>query len=231
MRLRHHQQGFNLISLMVGTVLSLFSILAMLSLYKNLVANAIVATEDAQQDGQAASARLIVQRELQSAGYGIDATVGTDLELRSGAQVDGGTLSSLGSTVSIPSSGLSNPGNILLWRYTDTTGTYCRGSLSYAGSLYQLEVEGSSCTGSLSSKTWKAWRILAAPNNLGTLGDDATRANAVGNTPFQAEYADCWPYGKSSDDTLGNHLQVSFTSGVTLTQGGTTTICLPNFPG
>jgi len=51
-----YQQGFNLISLMVGMTLSLISIMAMLTLYKNLVSNAAIATQDARQDGQVASA-------------------------------------------------------------------------------------------------------------------------------------------------------------------------------
>ncbi|TBV09061.1 PilW family protein [Phytopseudomonas dryadis] len=75
MRQLNNQHGITLVSLMVGTVLSMLTILAMLALYKNLIQVAVVATKDANHDGQLASALLVAQLELQSAGFGMDGTV------------------------------------------------------------------------------------------------------------------------------------------------------------
>ncbi|WP_205343136.1 PilW family protein [Denitrificimonas caeni] len=72
MRRINNQRGFTLISLLVGTVLSLLTIVAMLALYKNLVQVAVIATQDANHDGGLASALLTAQLELQSAGFGLD---------------------------------------------------------------------------------------------------------------------------------------------------------------
>lgn len=68
----NQQRGISLISLMVGTVLSMLTIIAMLALYKNLVQVAVDATQDANHDGGLASALLTAQLELQSAGFGMD---------------------------------------------------------------------------------------------------------------------------------------------------------------
>lgn len=65
------QQGATLISLMIGLLLSVMSILAVLSLYKNLVTISINSSTDSSHDGQLAAAVLTAQLELQNAGYGI----------------------------------------------------------------------------------------------------------------------------------------------------------------
>ncbi len=65
------QKGVSLISLMVGLLLAMISILAGMVLYKNIVQSSVQARSDALQDGQIASAMLTLQLELQSAGYGI----------------------------------------------------------------------------------------------------------------------------------------------------------------
>lgn len=65
------QQGVSLISLMVGLLLAMISILAGMMLYKNIVQTSVQSRSDALQDGQIASAMLTLQLELQSAGYGI----------------------------------------------------------------------------------------------------------------------------------------------------------------
>ncbi|HTF96770.1 MAG TPA: hypothetical protein VL995_11605 [Cellvibrio sp.] len=65
------QRGLTLISLMVGLLLAMISILAGMMLYKNIVQTTVQTRSDALQDGQIASAMLTLQLELQSAGYGI----------------------------------------------------------------------------------------------------------------------------------------------------------------
>lgn len=65
------QRGVSLISLMVGLLLAMISILAGMLLYRNVVHTTIQTRSDAMQDGQIASAMLTLQLEIQSAGYGI----------------------------------------------------------------------------------------------------------------------------------------------------------------
>lgn len=65
------QRGITLISLMIGTVFSMLTILAMLALYKNLIQVSVEAIQDANHDGGLASAMLTAQLELQSAGFGM----------------------------------------------------------------------------------------------------------------------------------------------------------------
>jgi len=72
MAAREHQRGMTLISLMVGMLLSMISILAGMMLYQSMARVSIESRADAMQDGQLASAMLSLQLELQSAGYGID---------------------------------------------------------------------------------------------------------------------------------------------------------------
>lgn len=237
-QLSRTQQGFSLISLMLGATLSLLSIIAMMTLYKNLVTNAIVATEDAQQDGQVASARLTIQRGLQAAGYGIEnATTGNSnaLELRSDAQlsVNLTTFASMGNSVSIPG---DTAGNLLFWRYKDGSSSYCHGVMSNAGGLYELSVDSASCTGSFTGQTWTIRPLVSPPQDLGALargaGDDPTRDAAIVDlAPFQVNKASCWPYGQNADSTLTGKgfLQLAYDSAVTLGQSTKTTVCLTNF--
>lgn len=86
MRIINNQRGFTLISLMVGTVLSMLTIIAMLALYKNLVQVAVDATQDANHDGGLASALLTAQLELQSAGFGMEETATDIIRLSNNAE-------------------------------------------------------------------------------------------------------------------------------------------------
>ena len=232
-QLSRTQQGFSLISLMLGATLSLLSIIAMMTLYKNLVTNAIVATEDAQQDGQVASARLTIQRGLQAAGYGIEnATTGNSnaLELRSDAQlsVNLTTFASMGNSVSIPG---DTAGNLLFWRDKDGSSSYCHGVMSNAGGLYELSVDSASCTGSFTGQTWTIRPVITPTHSLDAMGADLTRSQAVSASAFTVKKAACWPYGRNADSTLTDNgfLQVSLSSTVTLNKSTETTVCLTNF--
>lgn len=75
MRFINKQRGISLISLMVGTALSMLSILAMLALYKNLIQVSVTATQHANHDGGLASAMLTTQLVLQGAGFGMSEPV------------------------------------------------------------------------------------------------------------------------------------------------------------
>lgn len=89
-----------MISLMVGLLLAMISILAGMTLYKNLVKTSIEARTDAVQDGQLASALLSLQLELQSAGFGLVAGANPHISLI----------------------GAVGAGQTLSWRYRPTAG-------------------------------------------------------------------------------------------------------------
>lgn len=226
--MNRYQQGFNLISLMVGMTLSLISIMAMLTLYKNLVSNAAIATQDARQDGQVASARLTLQRELQSAGYGMSPVLNTDLVLLKSSTLSTNTLS--GQQITLPS---NERGNALLWRYEANSGAVCRGILSIGGSLFTLATN--SCSGSLTSRTWTSTPLIAA--SAAGLNDLANFSSAVDGAAFSLEYEDCWPYQKD-DRPLSSHLTATLVTNLTNSTAGSVTysdanqtaVCLPNFP-
>jgi hypothetical protein len=67
------EAGEGLVPLMVGMLLTLLAVLAMLTSYRAMVSVSIPATRTALRDGQAASALLAAQIELQQAGFGINA--------------------------------------------------------------------------------------------------------------------------------------------------------------
>ena len=71
------QRGFSLVSLMVGTVVSMIVVVAMVAVYKVTLHLSVSAAQDARSDGQTASALLIAQMALQNAGFGVaDAVYG-----------------------------------------------------------------------------------------------------------------------------------------------------------
>ena len=111
----NQQRGISLISLMVGTVLSMLTIIAMLALYKNLVQVAVDATQDANHDGGLASALLVAQLELQGAGFGMDKTFNETVSLRK----------------LLPEPEQPQQYNAILWKYKnlDTVNTSCSGLL------------------------------------------------------------------------------------------------------
>jgi Tfp pilus assembly protein PilW len=101
------QRGLSLIGLLIGLLISVLCILASLTLYKSLIRVATESKLDSMHDGQLAAAALVIQMEVQSAGYGITGADADDILVR------------------IPATGERQ----LLWRYTLDNGTTfeCRG--------------------------------------------------------------------------------------------------------
>ncbi len=170
------QRGMTLISLMVGLLLSMISILAALSLYKSLVQVSIESRTDAVQDGQLASAMLSLQLELQTAGYGIATDApGTHVQLVVG------------------------PPQTLYWRYKDAGATFvCRGfqiedvENNTRRRLQLLALPAANCnaSGVLSGlPNWAVSTVLAEFR-----ASEAARANlpAIAITLARQE---CFPYG------------------------------------
>ncbi|CAD5108230.1 PilW family protein [Zestomonas carbonaria] len=187
------QRGVNLISLMVGTLLSVIGILAMLTLYRNLVQTAVVATQDANQDGQLAAGLLTAQLELQNAGFGID---------------PGGAQNLLKTDVSL--GGQSHPA--LLWRYRDATGYQCRGLVDRADqdavtgkALRRLSLlEASGCGAGLGGLSWSVRHELA---RLQVPDDQQAAPQPL--VDFTVAAVDCAPFGFGAK---ARHPQVTLTA-------------------
>jgi hypothetical protein len=73
MNTRRKQRGDSMIGMIVGLALSIFTAIAMLSAYRTMVGISIPATRIAKREGQAATALLTAQTEVQQAGFGITA--------------------------------------------------------------------------------------------------------------------------------------------------------------
>ncbi|UVE17292.1 hypothetical protein NVV93_17185 [Pseudomonas sp. LS44] len=213
------QRGVSLISLMIGMLLSTVCILAMLGLYKNLVQTAVVATQDANQDGQLAAGLLTAQLELQSAGFGID-TIGSQHLQKTAISLDG-----------------SNP-SALLWRYLDAAGYQCRGLVDRAGSdantgkpvrLFTLLQADSGCSAgaSLGGLNW------SVRSELAKLQVPATQQAAPQPLiAFSIASLDCAPFGVGAK---ARHPQVTLSAPSSAQLAGTSgiaplsySICLPN---
>lgn len=233
------QHGFTLIGLMIGTTISLISILAMLALYKNVVYNSMASIQGSRQDGQVASALITAQRELMNAGFWsgsatVRATADVDdnFVLLSGALLSNGTLTgSATAQTSFPTLTSTAPngrtGNAIVWSYkTSATATAsCAGLLFSNGALLSLKaaVNCTQASTQWGSTTWTSTTLIEK-------GQDSTAPLSVG-------FAACWPYGRSTDTSnTAYRLQVSLsannstpdntTSGYVKSQA---TACLINF--
>lgn len=214
------QRGLTLISLMIGLVLSSLCILAMLGLYRNLVQAAVVATQDANQDGQLAAGLLSAQMELQSAGFGIDSGASNSLQ-RTTITLDG-----------------QNP-VALLWRFRDASGYQCRGLVDRGASdaasgrpvrlLSLLQANGGCTAGSsLAGLNWNVRQDLAQ------LQVPAAQQSApVALVEFSVAAVDCAPFGQGSK---ARHPQVTLTAQSSAQLAGAAvaplsySLCLSNIP-
>lgn len=168
---------------MVGMTLSLISILAMLSLYKNMVGVSVQSIQDSRQDGQIAAALLTAQQELRNAGFWIDIP-STAIKLLYGASLTNGTLSSTGERAWPYTTEVT--GNALVWMYQTSSSTAtatCAGLLVQGGKLMRLQ-GSSSCTSlsPLSNITWTTTTLIE---------------NNQPSDFFKAVKIACWPFGKA----------------------------------
>ncbi|MEB0150626.1 prepilin-type N-terminal cleavage/methylation domain-containing protein [Pseudomonas sp. CCC2.2] len=195
------QDGFTLISLMVGMVISLVSILAMLSLYKNLVHSSVVSTQSARQDGQVASGLLMAQRALMNAGFWMGSSTtraSTDVDnnfvLLSGATLSNGRLSGTQITqatlpllTTFATAGVS--ANAIVWSYQTSTSTAtatCSGLVVSNGALISLK-GAAGCTQASSQWTATTW--------TSTVLIEAGQVSPF----FSVGFATCWPYERTTD--------------------------------
>ena len=211
------QHGFNLVSLMIGVALSMVSILAMLSLYKNIIGISVRSIQDSKQDGQVATGLLIAERELLNAGFGLNPTP-VPVILLDKADLTDGILSGqvkpfdTASATTTP----SPTGNAIIWNYIPSTSgsaadAICVGLIMKknldpqtgaqltTGTLLRLQ-GASNCklVSQWSSTKWTSTKLI-----------EANQAAAF----FSAHYSVCWPFGKSADAaSAAMRLQVTLTA-------------------
>ena len=220
----HSQRGITIISLLVGLVISMLCILASLSLYKNLIFVAAESKVDAMHDGQVSSALLTLQKEVSSAGYGIDGADADDIKVRRVA-------------ASAP-----NPGTIeLLWRYTSGGVTVCRGVMETAetrvagGTSYRTlnirtATAGCDQTVDLTTLNWTTVTTIGQWPVIGGLATHITNNQTLFN--FVVSEQVCSPYGAGDQST---HLNVFVSTPTSAKLNGGNTVaattynyCLPN---
>lgn len=225
--MRRPAGGFSLISLMVGMTLSLLSVLAMLSLYRNMVGISVRSIQDSRQDGQIAAALLTAQQEMSNAGFWISGTPDASFKLLANAALSNGSLSGSARTLS----GTASTGNALIWSYktANTATASCAGLLVQDGKLSRLQgASGCTSTSQWNSTTWSASPLIEA------------------NQPadfFTVVQAACWPFNKATSPISTLRIKVTLnavTSSVDASNSASTTtyvkstsdVCLPNLvPG
>jgi len=207
------QRGFTMIELMVGLVISLFSVLAMLALYKT-AANVTAASKlGANVDGQIAAGLLSADRFMQAAGYkGGDTTAtsaayNTDVVLISGASLTGSTLSGTAYT-STPTT-TPTSGNALVWLY-NASGTYQLQAL-YApstGGLYLLTASVAGAPPTLTtSTTWSgaSWTSQALIRPPAVSIPNATSAGVARISIYSTGASQCLPFSGATATTGGQY--------------------------
>ncbi|NKF21170.1 prepilin-type N-terminal cleavage/methylation domain-containing protein [Solimonas marina] len=216
------QRGVTLISLMVGMVISLLGLVAMLSLYKNLIRQSIISAQRASSDGQISAGLLAEQIDLQGAGYGIGsgsagAASGTDFVVLSGASLnDDGQLSG---TLQTLASGGSAIGNAVVWGSKDDLTTYsCQAALAVDGGLLMLKGSDCNSAASWSSVSWTQSAQLVADDMLGDQ-----------SSSFTASVGTCSPFGKAGTTATAVIVRLTAVSAVS-GLSSSATLCLSNLP-
>jgi Tfp pilus assembly protein PilW len=199
MKTSHRATGFTLISLLVGVLIGALCIAAMLVLYRTLVGTSGDVIRQANIDGQIATGSLVVQQQLQQAGFGVTGPMpGKDVVVLSNAtmangKVKGDPAGSYNTMVA---------GNAVVWGYNpsgalktfDATAYMCEGVMATSDGLLWLTPQTCSGADQWQGLTWK-WTLLATAKSVGNVSS------------FQASPATCWPYGQT---TAVSTLQVSY---------------------
>jgi Tfp pilus assembly protein PilW len=216
------QHGLSLIGLLIGLLISMLCILASLSLYKTLIHVAAESKLDSNHDGQLAAASLVMQMEVQSAGYGIANADADDV------------------VVNVPTAGEKR----LLWRYsTDNGSTFlCRGLHEFSettnGQTFRIlrvirVASGCNGTGALTSFTWDTpvsvlGRWMVVNNGVTQSGLPqylTTNATLFG---FSLATASCSPYGVAGT-AAANHLQLTVTAPSSASLAGAVGVALNTY--
>jgi hypothetical protein len=202
------QRGLSLIGLLIGLLISVLCILASLTLYKTMIRVAAESTVDSRHDGQIATASLVIQMEVQTAGYGI-ANADLDDVLQDA-----------------PSVGQQR----LLWRYSPGpnhgTTFECRGLHEHEvvenGETFRVlrVIKGTGCNGTaaLSSFNWSTevsvlgrWRVFDDGVSATGLDDHIATHKTLFKFMVSSIGSPCTPFGAETG-TAQNHLKLQVTA-------------------
>lgn len=222
------QHGLSLIGLLIGLLISVLCILASLGLYKNLIQVATESKLDSNHDGQLTAALLVIQMEVQSAGYGIEnAKNGVDIV----TTFDGAAKK-----------------RQLLWRFKPGAAFECRGlheeELAEGGAVFRvlklITTTGCTQTAALSGLPWAVstpvavlgrWRVI--DDGVAATGLDKYISDNTTLFGYGFGNATCSPYGASTTTTNRSQLTVT-APGTAYLQGAaglalnSYSFCLPN---
>jgi prepilin-type N-terminal cleavage/methylation domain-containing protein len=206
------QHGFTLVELMVGLLICLFSMLAMLSVYKTMVSTTAESKLGANIDGQIAVGLLAADRYMLSAGNkandsaGQTSSYGNDVLLVQTATLSGTTLSGSAYTSAPGTTAVS--GNALLW-VINTSGSYQLQGIYIPASggvqLLTATVATPSVAPVLSSiwstSSWGTTSLIAAPLiKITTAGNAGAGTISIAHTAA-SNY--CIPFGGSAASAGG----------------------------
>ena len=211
--------GFSLVSTMIGILLGTISILAMMMLYRNVVQQSMTSMVYSREDSEMQSAFFSIQKQLQKAGYGVEAasvpdgTANRDVVVLANASMDGaqlrGTLRTIGTT--------PVNGNAMVYNWMEGSTSMCSGILAGSDGVQILLPQTCSNASAYASLNWTPY-FLAGPKFNAT----ATPINFSVNT-----VTNCYLYGKVA---AGNSLRVGVSSPRSISALGeeTAALCLPN---
>lgn len=222
------EHGITLISLLVGTTISLLLVTGMLQLFKSVIRTSSDAGQDAKSDTQLTSALLTTGMVIHNAGFGIDgASEGTDFiwlkpAMLTGQQLSGTNMALLQELELDPTPSTQAA---LIWRkknHVNDSNTRCEAlyiapisdnATELRVHLYHLE-SSSNCPQNLQSIQWDAVRPLGSGMEFS----------------FQVAWEACTPMGHTTfGQTPVRHavVQINATSssGIKLTEN----YCLRNF--
>lgn len=177
------QAGVTLISLMIGLLISMLTVLSGMTLYKNLSHINADTKRDTLHDGKLTTVMLRLQKAVHIAGYGIS-SAGAD---------------------HIATQATTN-GKQLLWRYSDGTNYFCRGieddtvtdattNVEYRQISFITAATGCDATAALTGLTWSVDTIV----ERWPLAESVTLKNYITTNAeffdFGVVQTNCAPFG------------------------------------
>lgn len=215
---RHtHQHGMTLVSLMVGTALSLLLAVVMLQLFKTVTRTSLQAQADAAVDTQWTSALLTAGMAVQAAGFGLESAQETrDFAWLGDAKLDGLQLSGTVQTLPAARALDGQAGAAFVWRSKptfDSATTQCTALFAAPGQGLTLLWSSADCPAQLNSTQWQRAQALGPELRLS----------------LRADWQTCTPMGRTWGtlaDTAHVLLQITMVSSGQLAM--TDNFCLSN---
>jgi|GEM_PF-1199573 len=195
------QSGLTLISLMIGLVISMITIVASLVVYRNLVHVSADNKIYSGMDGRISVATLVLEKSVQSAGFGMnDAAMGDDITIhRSGTD-----LRLLWRQVNPESGVVSCEG------FEESTNSDASG-VAYRELKMITAQSGCNDSSSLESMTWNAGALLARWRMM----DDKITEYINDNSSlfaFSISEGECSMFGRTLSEEPENHLILTITA-------------------